>query len=215
MSLVRTGPGKLFIVSAPSGGGKTSLTRAAVKRLAEAGVPAVISISCTTRPPRPGEQDGVHYHFITDEEFERMVSDKEFFEHAQVFGHRYGTGRAATETLRAQGSHVLLDIDWQGGRQVRKQVPDAVSIFILPPSRAELERRLRTRGQDPDEVIARRMAQAREEIRHYGEYEYLIVNRDFDLALAELAGVVEGRGGPLRAEMEAQHKSLIQELLAP
>lgn len=206
--------GRLFVVSAPSGGGKTSLTRAAVRQLAAAGVPSAISVSYTTRAPRPGEQDGVHYHFVDKETFWAMVRRGEFLEHAEVFGRFYGTGRAATDALRAMGTQVLLDIDWQGGRQIRQQAPDAVSIFILPPSRAELERRLRLRGQDADAVIAQRMAQARDEMEHYREYEYLIVNQDFDQALAELAGIIAGRGGPRREDLEARHKSLIRELLA-
>jgi guanylate kinase len=203
------------VVSAPSGGGKTTLTRAAVARLADAGVPAAISVSCTTRPPRPGEQDGVHYHFISREEFEARVARGEFLEHARVFGHLYGTGRAATEALLARGIQVLLDIDWQGGRQIRERAPESISVFILPPSRHELERRLRLRRQDPDEVIARRMAQAREEMTHYAEYDHLIVNRDFELALAELTAIVQGTGAAPRQERELLYKSLIQELLQP
>jgi guanylate kinase len=191
-------PGHPYVVSAPSGGGKTSLTRALVPRLAESGIRAVISVSFTTRAPRPGEQDGVHYHFVDERRFIDMIERGEFFEHAEVFGRRYGTGRAQTEELLGAGCDVILDIDWQGGRQVKRLAPQAQGIFILPPSLAELERRLRGRGQDSDEVIAGRMRQAQDEISHYDEYEHLIVNRDFELALAELAGIfiATRQGGP-------------------
>lgn len=184
-----TAKGTLFIVSAPSGGGKTSLTRALVPHLAALSIPAVISVSYTTRVPRPGEQDGVHYHFVDRPRFDAMVAAGEFFEHAEVFGNCYGTGRARTEALLAEGTDVILDIDWQGARLVKAQAPDAVGVFILPPSLAELERRLRGRSQDSEEVIARRMAQAREEMSHHGEYDYLIVNEEFDRALRELSAV--------------------------
>lgn len=203
-------PGGLFVVSAPSGGGKTSLTRAAVEHLNANGHPAAISVSYTTRAPRPGEQDGVHYHFIAPAEFEAMIGRGEFLEHAQVFGQRYGTGRAVTEALLRKGVDLILDIDWQGGRQVRERVADAVSIFVLPPSREELERRLRSRGQDSDAVIAQRMAQAREEMSHYAEYQHLLVNREFEQALAELVGIIRSRPP---AEPHDRYKSLIEKLL--
>lgn len=202
--------GLLFVVSAPSGGGKTSLTRAAVERLNQENHAAAISVSYTTRAPRPGEQDGVHYHFVSPAEFEAMVQRDEFLEHAQVFGRRYGTGRKATEALLAAGADVILDIDWQGGRQLRARCPDSVSIFILPPSREELERRLRGRGQDSDAVIAQRMAQATEEMSHYGEYQHLIVNRDFTQALDELLEVFRGRP---HAQPHSRHKPLIDKLV--
>ena len=181
--------GNLYVVSAPSGGGKTSLTRALVPLLAEQGIRAVVSVSYTTRAPRPGEQDGVHYHFVTEQRFVEMIEHGDFFEHAHVFGRRYGTGRAKTEELLAEGADVILDIDWQGGRQVRALAPDAQGIFILPPSLAELERRLRGRGQDSDEVIAGRMREAQDEISHFNEYGHLVVNEVFDQALAELAAI--------------------------
>ncbi|MBI2383053.1 MAG: guanylate kinase [Gammaproteobacteria bacterium] len=206
--------GGLFVVSAPSGGGKTSLTRALVPRLAERGIPAAISVSYTTRPPRPGEHDGVHYHFVDEVQFEQMVHKGEFLEHAHVFGRRYGTGRRKTDELLAAGHDVILDIDWQGGRQVRSLAPDTLGIFILPPSLEELERRLRGRGQDGDEAIARRMAQAREEMSHYAEYDYLLVNRDFERALAELEAPFLARRLRLSVQ-QAAHKSLIDSLLAP
>jgi len=206
-------PGGLFVVSAPSGAGKTSLTRALVMKLAQLGVPAAISVSYTTRAIRPGEQDGVHYHFVTPAAFEAMVGRDEFLEHADVFGHRYGTGRAATEALQRQGTDVILDIDWQGGRQVRQRTAGSTGIFILPPSLAELERRLRERKQDADDVIARRMALAREEMSHYVEYEYLLINKDFNLALNELAAIFLARrlGRPAQ---EALHNPLIKKLLS-
>lgn len=201
------------MVSAPSGGGKTSLTRALLPKLAERGLAAVISVSYTTRAPRPGEQDGVHYHFVDDVEFKRMIGRGEFLEHAQVFDRRYGTGRARTEELLASGSDVILDIDWQGGRQVKAQAPEAVGIFILPPSRQELEKRLRGRGQDSDEVIAGRMAQARDEMSHYAEYDYLLINEQFDLALEQLLAVfVAGRLH--KVGQQERHKPLIEQLLA-
>ena len=205
--------GNLYIVSAPSGAGKTSLTRALISKLAELGIKAAISVSYTTRAPRPGEQDGVHYHFVDEAKFLAMIAHGDFLEHAEVFGWRYGTGRAKTEALLAAGSHVILDIDWQGGRQVRQKTPQARSVFILPPSLAELERRLRDRGQDKDEVIAARMQQAQAEISHYAEYDSLLINEDFHRALAELAGIFAGTT-PVRSPQDAAIKALAHQLLA-
>ena len=205
--------GNLYIVSAPSGAGKTSLTRALIPKLAELGINAAISVSYTTRAPRPGEQDGVHYHFVSDAEFVALIARDEFFEHAEVFGRRYGTGRAKTEELLASGTQVILDIDWQGGRQVRQKVPQCFSIFILPPSLAELERRLRDRGQDRDEVIAARMQQAQAEISHCCEFDTLLINQDFDHALAELVGIFTGTTPP-QPPMAPQCQALIEQLLA-
>lgn len=206
--------GNLYVVSAPSGGGKTSLTRALVPLLAEQGIRAVISVSYTTRAPRPGEQDGVHYHFVTEQRFVEMIEHGDFFEHAYVFGRRYGTGRAKTEELLAEGADVILDIDWQGGRQVRALAPDAQGIFILPPSLAELERRLRGRGQDSDEVIAGRMREAQDEISHFDEYGHLVVNEVFDRALAELAAIFGRVRLGDRTPRNAVPPGLTQELLA-
>jgi guanylate kinase len=204
--------GGLFILSAPSGGGKTSLARAAVARLAALGVPAALSVSYTTRTPRSGEQHAAHYHFVTAAVFEDMARRGQFLEHAEVFGRRYGTGRAETERLRSQGVDVILDIDWQGARQVRAAVPDAVSAFVLPPSDAELERRLRGRGQDSEETIARRMADARAEMSHHDEYDYLIVNDVFERALEDLVAVFLARR--LRMPLARQrHGALIRSLL--
>ena len=203
--------GDLFIVSAPSGAGKTSLTRAAVEQLNADGVPSAISVSYTTRAPRPGEQDGVHYHFVSPEAFAGMAARGEFLEHAEVFGRRYGTGREASEAQRAAGRHLILDIDWQGGRQVRSREPAAVGIYIVPPSREELERRLRARAQDTDAVIAVRMQRARDEMSHLSEYKYLIINRNFEEALSELMALIRSRGG---APVRPVEPGLIEKLLA-
>ncbi|ROR34137.1 guanylate kinase [Inmirania thermothiophila] len=178
--------GTLFVVSAPSGAGKTSLVRALVERTEG----LVLSVSHTTRPPRPGEVDGVHYHFVDEAAFLRMVEAGAFLEHAEVFGNRYGTARETVERELRAGRDVLLEIDWQGARQVRAAMPAAVGVFILPPSREELERRLRGRGQDSEEVIARRMAAAEAELSHYAEYDYLVVNDAFAQALDDLSAIV-------------------------
>ena len=178
--------GLLFIVSAPSGAGKTSLVKALVER--DPGL--VLSVSCTTRPAREGEQDGVHYHFLDRERFEREIGEGAFLEHAEVFGNRYGTRAADVRQCLDAGQDVLLEIDWQGARQVRERFPEAIGLFVLPPSIEELERRLRGRGTDSDDVIARRMAQARDELAHFAEYSYLVVNDCFETALAALAAIV-------------------------
>ena len=204
--------GGLFIVSAPSGGGKTSLTRTALERLGTIGLRSEISVSCTTRAPRPGEQDGVHYHFVDESRFLAMIAAGDFLEHAEVFGRRYGTGRSRTLDLLAQDCDVILDIDWQGARQVRAQMAEAVSIFILPPSLEELERRLRGRGQDDEATVAKRMAAAKAEMSHYGEYDYLIVNDDFERALADLISVFRARRLTRPAQM-ARHAGLMAGLL--
>src|SRR5688572_23428277 len=149
--------GGLFIVSAPSGGGKTSLTRASIEQLGKAGIPAEISVSYTTRSPRSGEQEGTHYHFVDRPTFEAMVQRNEFLEHAEIYGQCYGTARTRTETVLAKGRDLILDIDWQGARQIKGQRPDAIGIYILPPSMTKLEQRLRARQQDSDEAIQRRL----------------------------------------------------------
>lgn len=186
--------GKLFILAAPSGGGKTSLAQA----LIESSPSIVRSVSHTTRPPRPGERDGVDYYFVTPEEFERMAAAGEFLEHATVFGNRYGTSRRAVEARLAAGQNVLLTIDWQGARTIKRQLPQARSIFILPPSRVALEERLRARGQDSEEVIAARMRAALSEISHYNEFDVVVVNDDFPAALEDLKAVILGAGAPQR-----------------
>ena len=205
-------PGTLWIVSAPSGGGKTSLTRALVPRLKDQGWPAEISVSYTTRAPRSGEEDGVHYHFVDEPTFAAMVEHGDFLEHAEVFGKHYGTGLSRTKQLLGQGIDVILDIDWQGARQIRARRSDVQSVFILPPSSIELERRLRARGTDDDDVIAARMRAARTEMAHHGEYDYLLVNRNFERALDEMAAIFIARR--LRgATQQARHEALIDNLL--
>jgi guanylate kinase len=178
--------GILFVVSAPSGAGKTSLVNA----LLECDTHLSLSVSYTTRAPRPGEKDGEHYHFVDKARFEAMVAEDAFVEYARVFDNAYGTAESALREVLDAGRDLLLEIDWQGAQQVRARFPEAVTVFIVPPSVEELERRLRGRGQDSDAVIAARMASARDELSHYGEYDYLIVNQVFETALAELQSVV-------------------------
>lgn len=202
--------GTLYIVAAPSGAGKSSLVNALLER--EPGI--VLSISHTTRPPRSGDVDGQHYHFINRGVFERLVADGAFIEHAEVFGNLYGTSRAAVEPLLAAGRDVLLEIDWQGARQVRKAYPECMSVFILPPSREELERRLRTRAADSAVTIARRLVESRDEIAHAGDFDYIVVNDQFADALGDLRAIVTTR----RLRREAQllrHAALIDDLLKP
>ena len=201
-------PGTLYIVAAPSGAGKTSLTRALLEK--ESGI--ALSVSYTSRAPRPNEVDGVHYHFVSRSLFEEMIRRGEFFEHAVVHGDLKGTARTAVERTLAQGKDVLLEIDWQGARQVRAQMPDTVSMFILPPSRAELERRLRARAADSDEVIRRRLADSRADIAHAQEFDYLIVNDEFATALAEMQAIVKNRQLRCTAQME-RHTALLADLL--
>jgi guanylate kinase len=179
-------PGNLFIVSAPSGAGKTSL----LKQLIPADPGLALSVSHTTRAMRPGEENGVHYHFVGVDEFQAMVGEAAFLEHAQVFDNYYGTAEAAVRHQLASGQDVVLEIDWQGARQVRQRFAEAVSIFIVPPSIEALRERLGGRGQDSDEIIERRMRDAQSELSHYPEYDYLVINDDFDIALAELGAIV-------------------------
>ncbi len=180
--------GNLFIISAPSGAGKSSLVSAA---LAE-DLRLALSVSFTTRPPRAGEVNGREYHFVDSETFDSMLARGEFLESAEVHGNRYGTSKKWIAEARAEGLDILLEIDWQGARQVRKGFPDAVSIFILPPPPVleELERRLRGRGQDTEEAIQRRLRDAREEISHVAEFDYVIINKEFEEARRDLAAVV-------------------------
>jgi len=180
--------GRLIVVSAPSGAGKTSLVKALVAR-----DPALVfSISYTTRPQRPTEVDGRDYFFVDRGRFDELVAAGELLEHAEVFGNRYGTGRGHVEAQLAQGRHVILEIDWQGARQVRAAMPGCCTVFVLPPSLAELERRLRGRGTDSEATIQRRFAESAADIGHWDEFDYVIVNDDFDTALEQLAGVVHG-----------------------
>ena len=177
--------GVLYIVSAPSGAGKTSLVKALLKN-----DPAIrLSVSYTTRPPRPGETDGRDYHFVTRQRFEEMLADGEFLEHAEVYGNFYGTSKGSISRDLLAGHDVLLEIDWQGAEQVRAHFPEAASIFILPPSFAALRTRLAGRGQDSDEVIERRLAAAAHDVAHAGAFDYIIVNDDFDHALQDLVAI--------------------------
>ena len=192
----KSGPGwwckmraDLYVVAAPSGGGKTSLINA----LLEKDERVSLSVSYTTRTARPGEKDGVHYHFVDKPTFIGLIANNAFLEHAEVFGHRYGTGRDAVEKKLRAGFDVLLDIDWQGARQIRKSFPSCCTIFILPPSLEVLRNRLAGRGQDSEEVIERRMSEARAEISHSSEFDYQIINDDFDKALADLQSIVRHR----------------------
>ena len=184
------------MLSAPSGAGKTSL----VKALLETAPDVRFSTSYTTRPPRRGEVDGRDYFFVSPERFEAMASDGEFLEDAVVFGNRYGTAREQVTKLTAAGFHVLLEIDWQGARQVRAAVPDSLSVFILPPSLRELERRLRGRSTDSEETIRKRLAEARDDMTHWQEFDYAVVNDDFVEALEELRGILAGGSQRCRTE---------------
>ena len=177
--------GTLYIVSAPSGAGKTSLLTAVHSQLPE----LKVAVSHTTRQARPGEEDGQHYHFVSVEKFKKIRDAGDFLEYAEVFGNYYGTSKQAVNNLLDAGEQVVLEIDWQGAQQVRKVYPDAVSIFILPPSVEELEHRLKARGQDSQQIIDARMAQAQSEISHYHEYEYIVINDELELAIETLVGI--------------------------
>ena len=199
---------RLYVVAAPSGGGKTSLINALLKQDAR----VALSVSFTTRSPRPGEQDGVHYHFVDDPEFVRLIGQNAFLEHAEVFGHRYGTARDPVQNKLKAGFDVLLDIDWQGARQLRQSFPSCCTIFILPPSLKALRNRLSRRGQDSEEAIDLRMTEARVEISHWDEFEHLIINDDFDAALADLQSIVRN-GSPFRLNPADRYDDLLAELL--
>ncbi len=201
--------GTLFIVAAPSGAGKTSLVRALIEGLDY----AVVSVSHTTRAMRPGEQDGIDYHFIDVEAFHQMIEDGAFLEDARVFDNYYGTSQQSVKEQLAKGLDVVLEIDWQGAQQVRKQMSNCHSIFVLPPSRAALEERLRARGQDPDEVIERRMHDAIAEMSHYPEFDYLVINDDFERALDDLKAILTARR-KAQVVQAARHSDLLAELLA-
>jgi guanylate kinase len=178
--------GILFIVSAPSGAGKTSLVKSLLTRDPDLS----LSVSCTTRPARAGEEDGVHYHFLDQTRFRQALEEGAFLESAEVFGNLYGTRELDARACLSAGRDLILEIDWQGARQARERFPAAVGVFVLPPTIAELERRLRGRGTDSDAVIARRMTQARGEMTHYAEYDYLVVNDRFETALDALVAII-------------------------
>ena len=200
--------GNLFILSAPSGAGKSSLINALLKKHTD----MKVSVSHTTRSPRPGEENGVHYHFVATNEFKALIEKNDFFEWAQVFDNYYGTSKQAIESQLDAGIDVFLDIDWQGAQQVRKIMPSVQTIFILPPSKKELEQRLNNRGQDSADVIAGRMAQAQSETSHYNEYDFVIVNDDFDTALADIEMIVMAQRLTLKAQ-EDRHQVLLNSLL--
>ncbi len=201
-------PPNLYIVAAPSGGGKTSLVNALLQlddRLR-------LSISHTTRPPREGEVDGRHYYFVSEDEFSRLVAENAFLEHARVYDHRYGTGREQVQRQLDRGFDVMLDIDWQGAAQIRQSFPECRSIFILPPSLDELRRRLALRGQDSADVIERRMQKARSELSHAHEFDYMIVNDDFDAALHDLHAIIRS-GSHQRPGQASRAETLLAQML--
>lgn len=202
--------GTLFVISAPSGAGKTSLVARSLKDNPQLSV----SVSHTTRPPRPGEQDGVNYHFVSKEQFEAMIADGQFLESATVFDNYYGTSQKEVEDRLNAGEDLILEIDWQGAQQVRKQIKSLVSIFILPPSISVLKQRLSDRGQDDKVVIERRLAEAREEISHYIEFDYLVVNDEFELAAKELNAVFLNSQVLKKAQNE-DTQTLLGQLLDP
>jgi len=188
--------GRLFVISAPSGAGKTSLVRALMAR--EPGLR--FSISCTTRKRRENEVHGRDYYFVSPDEFQHMAVAGEFLEHARVFDNHYATPRRQVEEALSAGQDLILEIDWQGAAQVRAAMPECVSMFILPPSRAELERRLRERGTDTEQVIQRRLADAAADMTHWREFDFVVINDDFDRATDELADIVHGAGSAARSD---------------
>lgn len=188
-------PGRLYVVAAPSGAGKTSLVKALMQR-----EPRIqFSVSYTTRAPRPTEIAGRDYHFVSKQRFTEMVANNEFLEHAQVFDNCYGTGVRAVQEALANGEHLLLEIDWQGARQVRERLPEAQRIFILPPSRESLEQRLKGRSTDSDAVIQRRLKDAAQDLSHWSEFDYVVINDKFEQAIEDLQAIVHGRGNHLIA----------------
>ncbi|WNC72668.1 guanylate kinase [Thalassotalea psychrophila] len=201
--------GNLFILSAPSGAGKSSL----IKGLLEQNNPRPlqVSVSHTTRAPRPGEVDGVHYHFVSVEQFKKLIADGAFYEWAEVFGNYYGTSETAIDHQLQQGIDVFLDIDWQGAQQVRLKKPQVTTIFICPPSREELEQRLRNRGQDSEEIIADRMEKAESECSHFQEFDYIVINNDFDAAVTDLNTIINNQRLKQSQQVE-KHNELLTKL---
>ena len=181
--------GRLFVIAAPSGAGKTTL----VHRLMDTDPALRFSVSYTTRPKRRGEVNGRDYHFVEADDFQRMAADGEFLEHAMVFDHRYATSRSQVDELLRGGNHVMLEIDWQGARQVRENMPEACTIFILPPSLAQLEARLRGRSTDPEAVIQRRLRDARSDMAHWAEFDYVVINDDLNAAVKTMQAIIAGR----------------------
>ncbi|WP_394202358.1 guanylate kinase [Shewanella waksmanii] len=205
-----TSRGNLFIISAPSGAGKSSLLSAILK---DKPADMQVSVSHTTRQPRQGESNGEHYHFVSVDEFKSLIEQGAFFEWAEVFGNYYGTSRQTIEAKLDEGVDIFLDIDWQGAQQVKQMMPEAIGVFILPPSKAELERRLTGRGQDSAEVIAGRMAQATSEISHYNEYDFIIVNDDFEQAQVDLKAIIRSQRLTGASQIQAQN-DMLKDLLA-
>jgi guanylate kinase len=203
--------GRLFVIAAPSGAGKTSL----VKALLASAATLRVSISHTTRKKRPTEEGGREYHFVTVPQFETLMASDDLLEHARVFGNFYGTSRAFVETELTAGHDVVLEIDWQGAQQVRRAMPDCTSIFILPPSRQALAERLARRATDTQDVIARRLADSVADMSHYREFGYVVVNDDFDQAVAELRSIVAGSGENLRSDRPGLRGLLAELLVAP
>ena len=200
--------GTLYIVSAPSGAGKTSLVTALIK----ADKHVSVSVSHTTRAMRPGEQHGVNYHFVSHDDFKGLIAKGDFLEHAEVFGNFYGTSRSALQEVLDQGNDLILEIDWQGAQQVRKLMPEALSVFILPPSQQALRERLDGRGQDSEEIIAGRMKEAVSEMVHYDEYDYVIINDDFDVALEDLKAVFRSNRLQLKKQQQ-RHAALLKQMI--
>jgi len=199
--------GTLYIISAPSGAGKTSM----ISKLLESLNDAEMAVSHTTRQAREGEVDGKHYHFITADEFLNDVHEAKFLEHANVFGNHYGTSKKAVDSILDKGVDVILEIDWQGAQQVRKLMPEAQSIFILPPSKEELEQRLRGRGTDSDEVIAKRLGQSCDDIKHFDEFDYVVINDNFETAVGELVSIFQANRVTLEKQQQ-KNRILLDDL---
>lgn len=200
--------GQLFVISAPSGAGKTSLVAATIARVSD----LTVSVSHTTRSPRPGEVDGRDYHFVGQSEFDALITSQALFEHAQVFGNFYGTSKEAIESQLASGIDVILEIDWQGASQVRMMAPDAVSIFILPPTRDALRERLIGRQQDDSTIIDARMAEADETIEQAPHFDYWVINDDFEIALGQLKSIIISHR-QRRPQIQAKHPNFLEKLL--